>query len=59
MPYFQIPRYVAFLDELPKTPSERVKKNELSRATDDCFDLEATGHVIDRGRVMDDAVRER
>lgn len=54
MPYFQIPRYIAFIGELPKTPSERVRKNDLSKATDDCFDLEASGYVIDRNRVLDD-----
>lgn len=48
MPYFQIPRYIAFLDEFPKTPSERIRKGELSQSTDDCFDLEKSGHVVDR-----------
>lgn len=48
MPYFHIPRYIAFLDEFPKTPSERIRKGELSRALDDCFDLEKSGYALDR-----------
>jgi crotonobetaine/carnitine-CoA ligase len=48
MPYFQIPRYVAFIDELPKTPSQHVRKAELSRETRDCWDLEASGYVLRR-----------
>lgn len=29
LPYFAVPRYLAFVDELPKTPSEKVRKIEL------------------------------
>jgi crotonobetaine/carnitine-CoA ligase len=43
--YFQVPRYVAFVDDFPKTPSERIKKDELSRSVDGCWDRERT----DRG----------
>jgi len=38
--YFQVPRYIAFVDEFPKTPSERIQKSELSRSVDGCWDLE-------------------
>lgn len=48
MPYFQIPRYVAFIDEFPKTPSQRIRKAELSRSKDDCWDIEQTGYVLKR-----------
>lgn len=50
MPYFQIPRYVTFVEELPKTPTHRVKKGELSRSTDDrdCWDLQSTGYALRR-----------
>jgi crotonobetaine/carnitine-CoA ligase len=41
MPYFQIPRYFAFVEDFLKTPTERIKKELLSRATDDCWDREA------------------
>lgn len=46
MPYFQVPRYVAFVEELPKTPSQRVRKGELSRSITDCWDLESTGYAL-------------
>ncbi|MEN9317274.1 MAG: hypothetical protein RIS35_3667 [Pseudomonadota bacterium] len=29
LPYFMVPRYVEFLDALPKTPTEKVRKQEL------------------------------
>jgi crotonobetaine/carnitine-CoA ligase len=31
MPYFAVPRYVRFVDHLPKTPTERVRKTELRK----------------------------
>ncbi|MCC7045474.1 MAG: AMP-binding protein [Alphaproteobacteria bacterium] len=51
MPYFQIPRYIAFIAEFPKTPSERIRKGELPRMVDDCFDLDKSGYRVDRKRV--------
>lgn len=44
MAKFQIPRYVAFIDAFPKTPTERIRKELLSRATRDCWDLEQSGY---------------
>ncbi|HET9771778.1 MAG TPA: ATP-dependent acyl-CoA ligase, partial [Acidimicrobiia bacterium] len=42
MPYFAVPRYVEFLDELPRNPVGRVLKHELrSRGV--------TGATFDRG----------
>jgi len=29
LPYFMVPRYIEFLDELPKTPTGKVRKHEL------------------------------
>ncbi|MBM3597212.1 MAG: ATP-dependent acyl-CoA ligase [Alphaproteobacteria bacterium] len=52
MPYFQIPRYVAFIEEFPKTPSQRIRKGELPPTTAGCWDLEASGYRIDRKRVV-------
>ncbi len=40
MAAFQIPRFIAFIDEFPKTPTERIRKELLSRSTDGCFDRE-------------------
>jgi crotonobetaine/carnitine-CoA ligase len=38
---FQLPRYLAFIDEFPKTPTERIRKDLLPRETAGCFDAEA------------------
>lgn len=45
IPGFAIPRYLRFVDELPKTPSQRVQKAELRRlgVTSDAHDREAAG----------------
>ncbi|WP_439495766.1 AMP-binding protein [Bosea sp. (in: a-proteobacteria)] len=41
MAAFQIPRFVAFVDEFRKTPTQRIQKQFLSKAIDDgCFDRE-------------------
>ncbi|HVF63095.1 MAG TPA: AMP-binding protein [Casimicrobiaceae bacterium] len=31
LPYFQVPRYVAAVDDFPRTPTQRVRKSEMSR----------------------------
>ncbi len=48
--YFAIPRYIAIRDSMPKTPSERVEKFKLKNEgiTDDCWDREAEGIVLER-----------
>jgi crotonobetaine/carnitine-CoA ligase len=46
MPYFQIPRYIAFIDEFPKTPTQRIQKKLLSRDLTGVWDLEQTGYKI-------------
>ena len=50
MPYFMVPRYIRFVDELPKTPTERVQKVTLREegVTADTFDREAAGITITR-----------
>lgn len=41
LPYFKLPRYVELVDELPKTPTERVKKYKLKRqGNTDAWDRE-------------------
>lgn len=42
LPHFQVPRFVAFIDEFPKTPTLRIRKMELSRATHGVWDAEAS-----------------
>ncbi len=50
MPYFMVPRYIRFVAELPKTPTERVQKNKLrdEGITADTFDRDAAGIKISR-----------
>jgi len=38
---FQLPRYVAFIDEFPKTPTQRIRKELLSKTAVDCWDRES------------------
>jgi len=40
MPRFQVPRFVAFIEDFPKTSTQRIQKFALSRATDDCWDAD-------------------
>ena len=46
--YFQVPRYVAFVDAFAKTATERVQKEKLSKQADGAWDLEATGYKLKR-----------
>ncbi len=50
MPYFMVPRYIRFVEALPKTPTERVQKVKLREegVTADTFDREAAGITIRR-----------
>ncbi|TSH89177.1 ATP-dependent acyl-CoA ligase [Verticiella sediminum] len=48
LPYFQVPRYMVFIDEFPKTPTQRIQKKELSRSTDAVWDREREGLTAKR-----------
>jgi crotonobetaine/carnitine-CoA ligase len=50
MPYFALPRYVEFLDALPKTPTEKVRKAALREValTPGTWDREAAGYRVQR-----------
>jgi crotonobetaine/carnitine-CoA ligase len=50
MPYFAVPRYVRFMDALPKTPTARVRKVELRElgADHDCYDRATSGPELGR-----------
>ena len=50
LPYYAVPRYVEFLDALPKNAVGRVLKHKLREAWDtpDTVDFEALGLVIER-----------
>jgi crotonobetaine/carnitine-CoA ligase len=50
LPYFMVPRYFQFLDELPTTPTQKVKKAELRAAglTEDTWDRADEGYQVTR-----------
>jgi crotonobetaine/carnitine-CoA ligase len=50
MPRFAVPTYLRFVDELPKTPSQRIQKYKLRAEgiTPDAFDRNALGVVVPR-----------
>lgn len=50
LPYFMIPRYIRLTAALPKTPTEKIKKNELRQAgvTTDTWDREDAGIAVHR-----------
>jgi crotonobetaine/carnitine-CoA ligase len=49
-PYYLVPRYIEFLDDLPHTPTGRVQKFLLRErgVTDETWDREAAGFVVRR-----------
>ena len=53
MPHFMVPRYLRILDDLPKTPTEKVRKHVLRAEgiADDAWDREAAGIKIRRDRL--------
>jgi crotonobetaine/carnitine-CoA ligase len=50
MPYFAVPRYVEFVESLPKTPTDRVQKNLLREVgiTENTWDREKVGYKVKR-----------
>eukprot|EP01041_Mallomonas_annulata_P038923 gene38923-62511_t len=46
--YFQVPRYLAFIDEFPTTPTLRIQKKDLPRSTAGVWDLASSGHQLAR-----------
>ncbi|GAA0636127.1 ATP-dependent acyl-CoA ligase [Sporichthya brevicatena] len=50
LPYFVVPRYIEFLDELPRTPTERVQKHLLRErgVTPTTWDAQAAGFTVTR-----------
>jgi crotonobetaine/carnitine-CoA ligase len=49
-PYFYVPRYVVFIDNLPRNAHGRIQKEELRAAgvTSATWDREASGFVVER-----------
>ncbi len=50
MAYFMVPRYVRFMDQMPKTPTEKVQKAVLRETgvSRDTWDREAAGYQVKR-----------
>jgi crotonobetaine/carnitine-CoA ligase len=46
MAYYQIPRYIVFVEDFEKTPTQRILKDKLSRDITDCWDLEGSGYRV-------------
>ena len=53
MPHFMVPRYLRIMDNLPKTPTEKVRKHVLrdEGVSDDVWDREVAGIKIKRERL--------
>ncbi|WP_417514447.1 AMP-binding protein [Minwuia sp.] len=51
MPYFAVPRFIEFIDEIPKTPSSKIQKNKLRDRglSDATWDRESVGYKVSRG----------
>ncbi len=39
LPPFQVPRYVEYVEDFPRTPTQRIKKGELSLSVAGCWDF--------------------
>jgi crotonobetaine/carnitine-CoA ligase len=52
LPHFMVPRYIDTLGELPRTPTQKIRKGELREAgvTATTWDRESAGIVARGGR---------
>jgi crotonobetaine/carnitine-CoA ligase len=52
MPFFMLPRFIRFIDELPKTPTQKIQKHILRNegVTSETWDRERAGFQIKRER---------
>ena len=49
VPYFMVPRYVAFIDAMPRTPGlEKITRRALSTAVDGAWDRDRVGYQLRR-----------
>jgi crotonobetaine/carnitine-CoA ligase len=51
MPYFAVPRYVEFMDQLPKTQTDKIQKHKLRDAgiTNATWDREEADYQVRKG----------
>lgn len=52
LPYFMVPRYIEFVDELPRTPTEKIRRDQLRRTgvSSTSWDRVAAGIEVKRPR---------
>ncbi|MGD8563207.1 MAG: AMP-binding protein [Desulfarculaceae bacterium] len=48
LPYYQIPRFIEFIDSFEKTPTERIRKENLPADSTATWDLEKSGYQPQR-----------
>jgi crotonobetaine/carnitine-CoA ligase len=59
LPYFMVPRFIEFRTELPKTPTEKVRKSDLrSEGRGQAWDCEEAGFVVSRGGTKSEPVQD-
>ena len=53
MPYFMVPRFIEFVEDLPRTPTQKVRKIELRLlgVTNSTWDCEKFGYKVTRGGI--------
>jgi crotonobetaine/carnitine-CoA ligase len=53
MPHFMVPRYIDMVDDLPRTPTQKVQKHLLRQrgVGDGTWDRERAGYVVSRSYV--------
>ena len=51
--YYMVPRYIRFINELPKTPTQKIMKQQLrdDGVTADTWDREQAGIIIKRDKL--------
>lgn len=51
MPYFAVPRYIEYVSDIPKTPSQKIQKNKLRDRglAETAWDREVAGYKVTRG----------
>jgi crotonobetaine/carnitine-CoA ligase len=49
--YYQIPRYIRLVDDFPRGPTQRIRKQELAPDTAAAWDFEASGEMSNAHRV--------
>ncbi|BCB89393.1 hypothetical protein Psuf_067060 [Phytohabitans suffuscus] len=55
VPHYMVPRYIEFVPELPRTPTEKIRKAELRGrgVTDATWDSRAEGLAVKAERIGD------